>query len=93
MHMKRFFRILEQHMKKMFPVAKLELYVSRRNNYVHMGSDRPLFFLLRNNLIIQEIRGFMKEELDDRFKTMFPQLVSTVKWKCDYIIFKNDLKP
>ena len=29
----------------------------------------------------------MKEELDERFKRVFPQLVSTVKWKYDYIAF------
>ena len=37
MNIKRFVRILQEHVKKLFPKANLEFYVSKRNNYVHMG--------------------------------------------------------
>ena len=39
--------------------------------------------------IIAEIKGFMIEGLDERFNFVFPQLVPTVKWKYNYIVFKK----
>ena len=52
----------------------------------------PLFSFSRHNSIVNEIHEFMKEELDDKWKPMFPTLVSTMRWKYDYIIFQPKVK-
>ena len=46
-----------------------------------MGLDCALFTLKGYDKIIAEIKDFMYDELDERFKFCFPQLVPTVKWK------------
>ena len=76
-------------MKENFPEIKMGFYVSKRTNYVHMGLDSPLFSYSRHSQIIDQLQSFMSDELDERFKLMFPQLMSTIKWKYDYIIFRK----
>ena len=82
-------RILEKHMNSLFPNLKLNFYVSKRSKYVHMGLDLPLFSIKDHDRIINEIKEFMFDELDERFKFCFPQLVLTVKWKYNYTKFKK----
>lgn len=73
--------ILEKYMSSFFPNLKIKFYVSRRSKYIHMGLDCALFTLKAYDKIIAEIKDFMHDELDERFKFCFPQLVPTVKWK------------
>ena len=54
-------------------------YVSRKQKYVHMGLDNPLFTLKDDNKIVAEIRDFTYDELDERFTPCFPQVVNTAK--------------
>ena len=82
-------RILEKHMNSLFPNLKINFYVSKRSKYVHMGLDLPLFSIKDHDRIINEIKEFMFDELDERFKFCFPQLVLTVKWKYNYTVFKK----
>ena len=89
MNIKKHVRLLEQHLLKLFAAAKTKFYVSRRSNYVHMGIDRPLIVLVDHEKIVSEIQDFMHEQLDERFKFVFPQLINTVHWKFDYIIFEK----
>ena len=81
--------MLEKHMSSFFPNLKINFYVSRRSKYVHMGLDFTLFTLKDHDRINNEIKDFMFDELDELFKFCFPQLVPTVKWKYDYIVFKK----
>ena len=76
-------------MKEKFPEIKIGFYVSKRTNYIHMGIDSPLFSHLRHSQIIDQLQSFTSDELDERFKLMFPQLLFTIKWKYDYIIFRK----
>ena len=92
MHIKRYAVLLEEHLERKFPEIKIDLYVSRRTKLVHMALDIPLFLFSRHNSIVSEIHEFMKEELDDKWKPMFPTLVSTIRWKYDYIIFQPKVK-
>ena len=92
MHISRFANVLSEHIKEIFPEAKMNFYVSRRKNYVHMGLDSPLFLYTRNQQINDELCSFMSDELDKRFKPVFPKLAVTVKWKYDYIIFQKKKK-
>ena len=79
MHIKRYAILLEEHLKRKFPEIKIDFYVSRRTKLVHMALDIPLFSFSRHNSIASEIHEFMKEELDDKWKPMFPTLVSTTR--------------
>ena len=64
-------------MKEKFPEVKMVFYVAKELiTYVHMELESPLFSYSRNNQIIDEIQSFMSDKLDERFKVMFPQLVS-----------------
>ena len=89
MHIKRFVNLLSENMKEKFPEIKQEFYVSKKKNYVHMGLDSPLFLYTRHHQVTEEHRNFLSDELDERFKAMFSQLVNTVKWKFDYIVFQK----
>ena len=80
--------ILEKHISSLFPNLKINFYVSRRSKYVHMGLDLALFTIKHHDKVINEIKDFMFDELDERFKFFFPQLVATAKWKYDYKVFK-----
>lgn len=71
-----------------FPEIKMAFYVSKRTNYVHTGLGSPLFSCSRHSQMTDTIQSFMPDELDERF----PQLLSTVKWKYDYIFFLKKLK-
>ena len=79
MHITRFTNVLSEHMKEKCPEVKMDFYVSKRKNYVRMGLDSPLFLYMRNQQITDELWSFMSDELDKRFKLMFPQLIATVK--------------
>ena len=80
-HITRFTNLLSEHMKEKSLKVKLDFYVSKRKNYVHMGLGSPLFLYMRNQQITDELWSFISDELDKRFKPMFPQLIATVKWK------------
>ena len=54
-----------------------------------MSLDCALFILKNYSGIIAEMKDFMFDELGKRSSFCFRQLVHTVKWKYDYIIFKN----
>ena len=79
---------LEQHRSKKFPELKAAFYVSRRNNFVHMGIDEPLFKFKNHTEIIAEII-FFKKNLKDKFIVTYPYLIHTAKWKYDYIVSKK----
>ena len=83
MHIKRYAILLEEHLKRKFPKIKINFFVSRRTKLVHMALDIALFLFSTHNSIVSEILEFMKEKLDDKWKTIFPTLVSTIRWKYD----------
>ena len=83
---------MEEHIKRKFPEIKVNLYVSRRTKLVHMALGIPLFSFSRHKSLMSEIHEFMKEELGDKWKPMFPMLFSTIWWKYDYIVFQPKVK-
>ena len=52
-----------------------------------MNRDIALFSLKNCSEIIAEVNYFLCKNLDQRFKLNYPSLISTVKWKFDYIIY------
>ena len=79
---------VDRDKREKFPEIKMAFYVSKRTNYVHIGLGSPLFSYSRHSQMTDTIQSFMPDELDERF----PQLLSTVKWKYDYIFFQKKLK-
>ena len=67
----------------------ISLYSNRRNKFVHMGINFPLFFLEKFQDIILEIESFKKEELGKRFCFVFLNLIYTTHWTYDCIILKR----
>ena len=52
---------MEKTMKEKYPEFNAGFYVSRRNNYIHMGLDNSIFSYLSYANIIEEINKFFDE--------------------------------
>ena len=80
---------MEEYLKQKFPDLKTSLYLNRRNKFVHMGIDFPLFSIENFQEIVLEIESFKKKKLDKLFRFIFPKLIHMTHWKHDYIIFER----
>ena len=80
MLIKQHVRILEKHMKSLFPSITIYFYAMD-----HSLVKDVLLFTLQGyyDQIIAEMKDFMHDELDERFTFCFSQLIPTVKWKFD----------
>ena len=55
-----------------------------------MGIDRPLFVFFNNDQIMDELKNFKVDNSDlSKYKTVFPTLIDTTRWKYDYIIYRR----
>lgn len=57
MFIRRFVRILEEHLKQKFPDQKISPSSNRKNRFVHMGIDFPLFSTENFQDIVSEIES------------------------------------
>ena len=89
MSIKKCILTLENDFKKKFPELNATFYSSRRNMCVHMGLDKAIFAYSNFNKIINELNNFFDEHLAEKFKTNYPQLIHSSKWKFDYIIARK----
>ena len=89
MSIKKCIFTLENDFKKKFPELNAAFYSSRRNMCVHMGLDEAIFAYSNFNKIINELNNFFDEHLTEKFKTNYPQLIHSSKWKFDYIIARK----
>ena len=78
MLIKQHVRILEKHMKSLFPSITIYLYAMDHS----LVKDVSLFTLQGYDQIIAEMKD-LHDELDERFIFCFSQLIPTVKWKFD----------
>ena len=91
MHMKTFLIILDNVLKKDHPEIDLGFYVSRRSKFVHMGSDVPLNKIKNIQDILLKIENlWLVKKKDDKFSYCEPYMISSTKWKYDYIIFRKN---
>ena len=81
--------ILEKDFKKKFPELSAAFYSSRRNTCIHMGLDQAIFAYSNFNKIINELNKFFEEYLSEKFKTNYPQLIHSSKWKFNYFIARK----
>ena len=63
-------------------------YLSRCAQNVHMGLNNSLLTLYEYEQIISDVeKHWLMKRHGMKFKFILPQLIHTVKWKFDYIIF------
>ena len=73
MNIRKQLALLESHLKKKFPHVKLQLCLSCRSSYVHMGLDIKFSSLKNYSEIIAELNYFLSKNLDQRFIVNFPR--------------------
>ena len=78
-------------MLKDHPKDCVEMYVSRRSKFVHMGLDVPLSKIDTSELFVRDSENFWnKKKTDDKFKFVEPYLTNCTRYKYDYIIFEKN---
>ena len=91
MKMQAFIVLLNGELRRDFPELDFGFYVSRRNCYVHMGSDIALHKIPDYQKIIDKIKLLWYEKKDDdKFTFCEPYLIASMRWKYDYIIFSKN---
>ena len=89
--MKTFIIMLKNCLKKDYPEVCVEMYVSRRSKFVHMGLDVPLNKINHHEKFIVDIENFWKQKkTDDKFRFVEPYLINCTKFKFDCIIFEKN---
>ena len=81
-------------MEKTFPTLTDFFFVSRRNRYVHMGLNRPLHSMENFMGVLQFIENLWNEKKnrDNLFIfCRYPEIVHSVKWMYDYLLFKKKI--
>ena len=82
---------LEKHISVKFLKYQAKFYLNCQNFYIHMGLDRSLSSFENFRQLLQETNCFLNEHLENRFNSVFPpKLISSTKWKHDYIISKKN---
>ena len=91
MFMKTFLIMLQNSLKKDHPDVVVELYVSRRSKFAHMGIDVPLNKISNHEKFIEHIENFWNQKkTDNKFRFVNPYLINCTKFKFDYIIFEKN---
>ena len=90
MSIKKCILILEKDFKKKFPELNTAFYSSRRNMCIHMGLGKAIAYSNFNE-IINELNKFFEEHLAEKFKTNYPQLIHSSKWKFNYFIARKKI--
>ena len=82
---------LENHLKKKFPEIPLEgIYYSRRRKYIHFAFEKIIYEFERKNEFLKEVENFYENNLRKDFILIKPmKLINTIKWKCDYVVFRK----
>ena len=80
---------LETILRNKFPEINPELYYSRRKKLVHMAVDRCIYEY-KTMRLLDEITEFFFRHFRREFTLNKPiRLVSTIKWKFDYVRFRK----
>ena len=91
MKMQTFLIFLNGQLKKDYPDLEFGFYLSRRSRYAHMGSDTPLIRIPNHQEIIEKIKTiWYQKKTDDKFDFCEPYLISSVRWKYDYLVFRKN---
>ena len=73
---------------------EVDVYVSRKKSLVHFAFKKPLSRYSDFDNIIQFVSdGWRKRKIFfTNYKMVYPMLISSFKWKYDYVFFKKVTK-
>ena len=82
---------LEFNLKQKFPEIPLEeIYYSRRRKYIHFAFEKVIYNFERKNEFLKEVENFYENNLRKDFILIkLMKLINTIKWKCDYVVFRK----
>ena len=81
---------LERILNEKYPKINVSIYISKRTKIVHMGLDKPLHDFEDYLQVIKDIKKFFLRNIEKYdYEFLKPQLVNSIKWKFDYIIFRK----
>ena len=81
---------LERILSKKYPKINVSIYISKRTKIVHMGLDKALHDFEDYLQVIKDIKKFFLRHIEKYdYEFLKPQLVNSIKWKFDYIIFRK----
>ena len=90
MHMKFFF-MHKKFLNDKYLNVDCDFYLPCRAQNVHMGLNYNLMTLLEYEQTISDTEElWLMKRHDMKFKFKLSQLIHTVKWKFDYIIFRKN---
>ena len=81
---------LERILNEKYPKLNVSLYISKRTKIVHLGLDKALHDFEDYLHVIKDIKNFFLRNIEKYdYDFLKPQLVNSIKWKFDYIIFRK----
>ena len=91
MGIKTFIIKLEAFLKEKYPFIDASFYCSRRKKIAHLGLKKALQDYRDYMKFIKDIRifFFLTVYRNNKFEFVNPYLNNSVKWKFDYVIFRN----
>ena len=90
MQIKYLINKLGRILNKKYPHIDVKFYISRRKKIVHFGIERSIQQYKDYVKFIKDIEIFLRNMKNSDFELVKPpQLVNSVKWKYDYIVFRK----
>ena len=81
---------LERILNEKYPKINVSIYISKRTKIVHLGLDKALYDFEGYLHVIKDIKNFFLINIEKYdYEFLKPQLVNSIKWKFDYIIFRK----
>ena len=82
---------LERILNEKYSKINVSIYISKRTKIVHMALDKALYDFEDYLHVIKDIKKFFLRNIEkyDDYEFFKPQLVNSIKWKFDYIIFRK----
>ena len=91
MKIKYVIKKLERILNEKYPHIDVNFYCSRRKKIVHFGIERSIQQYKDYSKFIEDIElfSFRNMKNSDFELVKPPQLVNSVKWKFDYVVFRK----
>ena len=90
MQIKHLINKWERILSEKYPHIDVEFYCSRRKKIVHFGLEKAIQQYQDYLKFINDIElFFLRNMKNSSFEFVKPQLVNSVKWKFDYVVFRR----
>ena len=81
---------LDRILNEKYPNINVSLYISKRTKIVHLGLDKASHDFEDYLHVTKDIKKFFFRNIKKcDYEFLKPQLVNSIKWKFDYIIFRK----